>query len=80
MIQGKNIRNSEWTESIAVGSKGFIETIIKKFGALATGRKMIGENDGFQLREPSETYNAVFDTKNEDIGAENSYFWNKNLW
>jgi putative transposase len=38
LANGKNFRQNQWTESIAVGSKDFIETIKEKFGILANGR------------------------------------------
>ena len=75
LTRGKNDRQTEWTESIAVGSKSFITTIRGKFGIQAMGRKIIKGGEEFQIREPSGSYNAVFDTKKEDIGAENAYIW-----
>ncbi len=78
LYQGANSRQPEWTESIAAGSKGFIESISHKFGALAKGRKLIKESENFQLREPSAPYNAVFTTQKEDIGPQNRYFWSRN--
>ena len=77
LVNGKNRRQKEWTESIAVGNQDFITAIKEKFGAQAKGRKIIKESEVFQVREPSGSYNAVFDTKMEDIGAENSCFWNE---
>jgi hypothetical protein len=35
--------------------------------------------EAFQLREPRVSYLAHFDPKNDDIGAENGYFWNNNI-
>ncbi len=57
-----------------VGSKDFIEMITKKFGALAKGRKIVGENDSFQLREPLESYNVLLVPKKEHIGPNNAHF------
>ena len=34
---------------------------------------------GFQLREDEGSYNINFGNENEDIGSENSYYWNNNL-
>jgi len=55
MVAGNYWQNkfqqTQWTESIAVGSKNFIETIKENLGILAKGRKIL-ENDGcFQLRK-----------------------------
>jgi hypothetical protein len=33
----------------------------------------------FQIREEESSYNINSGTKNNDIGGENSYFWNSNL-
>ena len=76
LANGNNFRQTQWTESIAVGSKNFIETIKEKMGILAKGRKILENDGGFQLREKIGTYNAVFDSKKEDIGAKNAYVWN----
>ena len=77
LARDNNYRQSEWTESIAVGSKGFIEEIKEKLGVHAKGRKIIEKAEGeeFQLREETAFYNAVFDGKKGDIGVKNTYFW-----
>jgi hypothetical protein len=49
-------RQSQWTESIAVGNKSFVETIKKKLGILAKGRKILETDEGFQLREKTANY------------------------
>ena len=60
---GDNHRQRKWTESIAVGSKKFIDRINREFGILAQGRKVFEEDGSFQLREEASTYNSVFDIK-----------------
>ena len=72
---GKNTHNEKWTKSIAVGNKSFIDTVKSMMGVLATGRKNVGAGDEYQLREPAAVYNTHFDAKNDDIGVENTYFW-----
>jgi putative transposase len=74
---GNNIRDSKWTQSIAVGSEGFIENMKADLGVSAKGRKVVRAEDGFQLRETLEPYNAGFEVKNNDIGSENSYLWDE---
>lgn len=72
---GENYRQAKWTESVAVGSKSFLEGIKDKMGVLAKGRKNL-ENDGeLQLREEAGTYNVVFDGTKEDIGPLNTCLW-----
>ena len=46
---------------------------------LAKGRKAMKSGKVFQLREEESSYNINSGIKNNDIGGENSYFWNSNL-
>ena len=72
---GTGGRESKWSEGIAVGSKKFSEETKQQLGIRAKGRKVIGEMDVYQVREPEACYNADFGPKNNDIGVENAYFW-----
>jgi hypothetical protein len=38
----------------------------------------IGAKEGYQLREGSVPYKALFGAKNDDIGLEDTYFWGVN--
>ena len=76
LAHGENYRQTEWTESIAIGSKSFIEAIKEKLGILAKGLRIIEKEGEIQLREEMGTYNAVFDSKKEETGAKNAYLWN----
>ena len=67
LANGNNQRQIQWTESIAVGSQSFIETIKEKFGTLAKSRKIIEINGGFQLREETVAYIANNDRENGHI-------------
>jgi putative transposase len=78
LANGNNYRQAQWTESVAVGSKSFLEGIKDKLGTLAKGRSLLEKDGALQLRENMGTYNAVFDSKKEDIGALNAYFWDVN--
>jgi putative transposase len=72
---GDNTRQPQWTESIAVGSRNFVETIKEDVGVLAKGRKIM-ENDGItQLREEEGIYIVNSGGKKNDIGAKNIYLW-----
>jgi len=42
-------------------------------------RVVLESAEAFQLREPGVSYLVDFDPKNDDIGAENWYFWNNNI-
>jgi putative transposase len=73
---GKNQRESCWTESIAVGGFGFVEETKAMLGIKGVGRKIEEqEADRFVLREESEPYSVVFDPKNERLSPYNNYFW-----
>ncbi|MCP4264707.1 MAG: hypothetical protein GY777_03870 [Candidatus Brocadiaceae bacterium] len=56
-------RESCWTESIAVGNRQFVEDTKIKLGMKAQGRKVVGNNDQLELKEPYAPYNALFDTE-----------------
>ncbi len=79
LANGKNQRKKQWTESIAVGSQSFIETIKEQLGGRAKGRKIAETDEGFQLREEMATYIAKNDHKNGNIGARNTCLWDVNL-
>ena len=74
--QGRSIRDSKWSRSIAVGSERFVHRTKKELGARAKGRVVLESSEAFQLREPGVSYLVHFGPKNDDIGAENGYFWN----
>lgn len=75
LANGENNRQAQWTESIGVGSKSFLEGIKDQLGILAKGRSILERTGELQLRERTGTYNAVFDGKKEDIGPENGYYF-----
>ena len=69
-------RETKWTEGIAVGSKSFIETTLKKLGIRAKGRKVVGSsNKSYELREPAVPYGANFTPENIPLRLQNTYFW-----
>ncbi len=76
---GRGVRDSKWTQSIAVGSEGFVDRTKDQLGIRAKARKVIETAEAFQLREPQVAYRVNSGAKNDDIGAENSYFWDINL-
>ena len=74
--EGSSIRKTEWTESIAVGSKTFIEVTQEKLGIKAKGRKVVGNDDTYELRESQSSYNDVFGPEKGTLRPKNAYFWN----
>ena len=72
---GTKGRQDEWTGSVAVGSKSFIESVKASLGFRARGRDVIESGDGYQLRESPAPYKGFFGAENEDIGLENTRIW-----
>jgi putative transposase len=66
-------KENMWTQSIAVGSKTFIETMQEALGFRAKGRKIIGADDTFELREVITPYG-----KANDLDSVNTFLWNNN--
>ena len=64
-------RESRWKQSIAVGSKTFIEKLKESLGSKGKGRKIIGADDTFELREMLASYGHT-----DDLDSGNTYLWN----
>jgi REP element-mobilizing transposase RayT len=75
---GEQGRQDEWTASIAVGSRPFVENVKTQLGFKVKGRDVIEGGEGYHLREETAPYKAIFRGKKEDIGPENTYFWDIN--
>ena len=73
--QGRK-RESRWRESIAVGSKGFVEKTKAEFGSKAIGREVMGADGIYELRERDVSYNAIFTGENSGLRPENTHFRN----
>jgi len=75
---GRKGRQGEWTDSIAVGSKAFIEKVKSLLGFKAKGRDIVKGDEGYHLREEAAPYMALFEAEKGDIAPENTYSWNIN--
>ena len=72
-------RKPELTESLAVGSKAFVENVGKKLKPNRFEKK-IKELDGhYELREPEATYNVSFGHENELLSPENRFYLDLNI-
>ena len=69
------IRQEEWTRSIAVGRRSFIENVKALLGFRAKGRDVIEGCEAYQLREGVAHYEAFPEAEKEDIGPENIHLW-----
>ena len=65
-------KENKWTQSIAVGSKPFIEKMREALGSRAKGRKIFCADDTFELREVLMPYGQV---NNQDAG--NTFLWDQ---
>lgn len=64
------IRDNKWTQSIAVGDKSFVKQIKKQLGIRSKGRKIIEEDDDYQLRDKQAQYGD---------GIQNLHYWDIGL-
>ena len=65
-------KENKWTQSIAVGSKTFIEKMKKALGYRAKGRKIISADDTFELREAVAPFGNA-----DNLDSGNTYLWNQ---
>jgi putative transposase len=72
-------RQPQWTESIAIGTEGFVRDTKEKLGIRAMGREVIGADEFYELREPETSYKAGFGLENDGLRQENSYFWDQSV-
>ena len=70
-IDHKN-KDNKWTQSIAVGSKTFIEKMKDALGYRARGRKIVCSDDTFELREVITPFGNA-----DNLDSENTYLWNQ---
>jgi REP element-mobilizing transposase RayT len=74
---GTNLRQPQWTESIAVGSKGFVQGVLQKLELQAKGRLVREVVDYYELREQETAYSVHFTSENRLLRVGNEYYWNK---
>ena len=73
------IRESCWTDSIAVGNRQFVEDTKVKLGLKVQGRKVVESNDMYVRKEPYVPYNAHLDNEKDLLRSENMYYWDENV-
>jgi REP-associated tyrosine transposase len=64
------------TQSIATGSRSYVEAVKNQMGGFAIGRQIRKNAEGFELREPQPAYNGFLEVEKNDIEGKNLYFWN----
>jgi hypothetical protein len=55
----QDMRDDRWSESIAVGSKGFVEQVKDEWGFRAQHRRVLVADGLFTLREPVPAYSDL---------------------
>ena len=65
-------KENKWSQSIAVGSKTFIEKMKETLGFRAIGRKIICDEDTFELREGQTPYG-----KAKNLNSSNTFLWDQ---
>lgn len=75
ILKTKNyVRESKWSQSIAVVSKSFVEGLKEKLGIRAKGRKVRESGGLYHLSEAQVPYNSDFTPENSELRAKNTYF------
>ncbi len=74
LSNGSKRRQPEWTESIAVGSKTFVEGNQEKLNLISKGRKVRETAEHYQLREPPTAYNAHLGGEKGPLSIENRFY------
>ena len=68
-------RDDRWSESVAVGSKRFVDQAKHELGIQAKRRQVAANDEAYTLREPALPYMAHFSSENEALRGNNTYFW-----
>ena len=71
----RNVRDSKWTQSVAVGGKEFVEMTKDRLGYRAEGRKVVKSREDYQLREQQASYIANSGHKKATLSDYNTYLW-----
>jgi putative transposase len=61
LLNEPGLREACWSESIAVGSQQFVESVQAELGYRAQGRRYFKDEDKFYLKEPNVSYGVDFD-------------------
>jgi REP element-mobilizing transposase RayT len=68
-------REGRWTESIAVGSEGFVRGVKEELGAKAIWREVAGAKGSYALREPAAYYEGISEAENGLLRVKNAFLW-----
>ena len=75
IMQGNVTRQPQWTESIAVGNKVYVEKVKDQMGYKAIGRKVVENRDSFVLKETQQPYQGISDKAIQVQPEDNTFYW-----
>jgi putative transposase len=78
LLGQRGVRDDRWSESIAVGSLRFVESVKSELRSRAMHRAVENAGRAYALREQGEAYNGDFGCKIKSLRPENTFFWNRN--
>ena len=68
-------RDDRWSESLAVGSKRFVDQVKGELGIQAKHRQVAADGKAYALRESAQPYMDYFDSENGALRGNNAIFW-----
>jgi putative transposase len=68
-------RQSQWSESLAVGSPAYVEAVRKQLGPRARRSDVMPAETGCQLREDEAAYGDNYEGEKSRLSLENTRFW-----
>jgi hypothetical protein len=79
-LQAEPEKESRWTQSVAVGSKSYIEDVKKRLGFKARARSIDGGKGQYQLKEDVSNFGNTSAVEMEysaefEAGLSNTYLW-----
>jgi putative transposase len=75
IMQGDIKRQPQWTESIAVGDKVYVEKVKDQMGYKAIGRRVIETRDSFVLKEMQHSYQSISARAIRVLQENNTIYW-----
>jgi putative transposase len=75
IMRGDIKRQPQWTGSIAVGDKVYVEKVKDQIGYKAIGRKVVENEDSFVLRERQISYQSISDRAVRPQPEDNTIYW-----
>jgi putative transposase len=72
-------RDDRWSEAIAVGSLGFVETVKNDLGDKARHHDVMEVDGTFTLREPPEAYAGKFTGEIEALRTQSTILWDESV-